>query len=101
MSRFYGIVSRELDVEKSFVQPLSLIRKFPSSGAQLTENGRWDLVGGHVDRGEEVEDALIRECQDEVGLTSTSFTLLAILRARRQIKDHTILHLCRLGVVRR
>jgi hypothetical protein len=42
MSRFYGIVSRELDVEKSFVQPLSLIRKFPSSGAQLTENGRLD-----------------------------------------------------------
>lgn len=39
--------------------------------------GRWDLVGGHVDRGEEAEDALIRECQEEVGLTPTSFTLLA------------------------
>jgi 8-oxo-dGTP diphosphatase len=38
---------------------------------------RWDLVGGHVDRGEKVEDALIRECQEEVGLTPTSFTLLA------------------------
>ncbi len=39
--------------------------------------GRWDLVGGHVDRGEEAEDALIRECREEVGLTPTSFTLLA------------------------
>jgi mutator protein MutT len=43
---------------------------------------RWDLVGGHVERGEEVEHALARECQEEVGLTPTSFTLLATVYQR-------------------
>lgn len=29
----------------------------------------WDLVGGHVESGETLETALVRECQEEVGLT--------------------------------
>jgi 8-oxo-dGTP pyrophosphatase MutT (NUDIX family) len=36
-------------------------------------------VGGHVDRSEEVDDALVRECQEEVGLTPTCFTLMTTL----------------------
>ncbi|TCL63258.1 NUDIX hydrolase [Rhizobium sp. BK251] len=39
----------------------------------------WDLVGGHVEKGEEVAAALIRECQEEVGLTPISYTLLATI----------------------
>jgi 8-oxo-dGTP pyrophosphatase MutT (NUDIX family) len=34
---------------------------------------QWDLVGGHVDRGEKFKDALVRECMEEVGLRPTSF----------------------------
>ena len=30
---------------------------------------RWDLVGGHVDKGERLDIALVRECEEEVGLT--------------------------------
>jgi len=41
--------------------------------------GRWDIVGGHVERGEGVDDALIRECVEEVGLTPTQFASLARL----------------------
>jgi 8-oxo-dGTP pyrophosphatase MutT (NUDIX family) len=41
--------------------------------------GRWDVVGGHVEKGESVEDALVRECVEEVGLTPSRYTSLAVL----------------------
>lgn len=40
---------------------------------------QWDLVGGHVEVGESVSAALVREAQEEVGLTPTEFHLLAIV----------------------
>ena len=39
--------------------------------------GRWDTaVGGHIDLGENVEQALQREAQEELGLTDFSATLV-------------------------
>lgn len=51
-----------------------LVRRAPHRkwGANL-----WDLVGGHVEKGEALDVALVRECQEEVGLTPLAFNHLA------------------------
>jgi 8-oxo-dGTP diphosphatase len=43
----------------------------------------WDTIGGHVERGESLENALIREVQEEVGVTPTEFRLIAAVRERQ------------------
>ena len=43
----------------------------------------WDTIGGRVEDGESLEAALLREVQEEVGVTPSSFTLLAIVREPR------------------
>src|SRR5437879_10403400 len=43
----------------------------------------WDTIGGHVEDGESLDDALIREVQEEGGVTPTSFRLIATVRERQ------------------
>ncbi|MGA1834606.1 NUDIX domain-containing protein [Rhizobium wenxiniae] len=40
---------------------------------------KWDLAGGHVEKGEGLDVALVRECQEEVGLTPRAFDHVATL----------------------
>ena len=43
----------------------------------------WDMIGGHVEAGETLDDALVREVQEEVGVTPTQFRLIATVRERQ------------------
>lgn len=42
--------------------------------------GRWNGVGGKVEKGESVEEAMIRETQEEIGITPTSYQKVANIR---------------------
>ena len=63
----------------------------------------WDLVGGHVEAGESVDAALIREVEEEVGVTPTAFRLVrGHHRAEhRKRRDDPLSHLRRDGMVGR
>lgn len=41
--------------------------------------GKWNGVGGKVDHGETVEQAMVRECQEEIGVTPTKYQKVAEL----------------------
>jgi 8-oxo-dGTP pyrophosphatase MutT (NUDIX family) len=45
--------------------------------------GYWDTIGGHVEDGESLDEALIREVQEEVDVTPTQFQLIATVRERQ------------------
>ena len=43
----------------------------------------WDTIGGRVEGDESLDDALIREAREEVGVTPVEFRLIATVRERQ------------------
>ena len=60
------------------------------------ERGEWDLPGGKLGRREEVQVALHREMQEELGIEVQVHQLLDVFRARihRQINVLLVVYLC-------
>ena len=52
----------------------------------------WDTIGGHVEDGESLDEALIRELQEETGVTPTEFRLIATVRERQPERYGDALH---------
>ena len=52
----------------------------------------WDTIGGHVEDGENLEEALIREIHEETGVTPTEFRLIAAVREPQPERYGDALH---------
>lgn len=53
-----------------------LVRRSPHRAAYP---GLWSFPGGHVEQHETLAEALVREVQEEVGVTPTTFSFLGII----------------------
>lgn len=53
--------------------------------------GRWNGVGGKVEDGETIEQAMVRESQEEIGVTPTSYEKVADIRFDEYFKGEPIL----------
>jgi mutator protein MutT len=55
--------------------------------------GRWNGVGGKVEEGETIESAMIRETQEEINVTPTTFEKVADIRFDEYFKgERTLMH---------
>ncbi|HEY8992897.1 MAG TPA: 8-oxo-dGTP diphosphatase [Candidatus Microsaccharimonas sp.] len=55
--------------------------------------GRWNGVGGKVEAGESIEQAMIRETQEEIGVTPTDYEKVADIRFDEYFKgEPTLMH---------
>lgn len=45
--------------------------------------GHWDIVGGHVEKGETLKEAMIREVKEEVGLKVLKFRKIGAIEEKR------------------
>lgn len=55
--------------------------------------GRWNGVGGKVEQGESIESAMVRESQEEIGVTPKNYEKVADIRFDEFFKgEPTIMH---------
>ena len=66
------------------------------ASSSLTLRGRWFLPGGGVDHGESPEESLVREIEEESGLTVELGAFLDVLSDVRTLPDGISLHTVRL-----
>lgn len=52
----------------------------------------WDAIGGRVEPGEGLDEALLRECREEVGLTPTAYELMLSAEERFPERNGAALH---------
>ncbi len=56
--------------------------------------GVWDVIGGHQEPGESIEEALVREVEEEVAVTPGRFTAVgAIDEPNPEINDPHVYHM--------
>jgi 8-oxo-dGTP pyrophosphatase MutT (NUDIX family) len=66
-----------------FIRPDGKVLLGLRAPAKKTWPNHWDTIGGRVEDGESLEEALVREVQEEVGVTPVEFGLIATVRERR------------------
>lgn len=59
------------------------------------DNGRWELPGGAIERGETPLDAVVREVKEESGF-DVEVTRLALMNWRRDVGDIVLCFECRI-----
>jgi len=52
----------------------------------------WDVFGGHIEPGEQPEETLVREIQEELGITPTLWTDLETIRESVPERDGALSH---------
>ena len=55
--------------------------------------GVWDVFGGHVETGEQHQQTLVRELQEELGITPTKWRFLETINASLPSSDELTLYL--------
>ncbi|MDP6707989.1 MAG: NUDIX hydrolase [Alphaproteobacteria bacterium] len=64
------------------------------SGHRRRYPGVWDVIGGHLEAGESIEETLVREVEEEVGVTPNRFSALGeIDEPNPEINDPHVYHL--------
>jgi mutator protein MutT len=71
----------ELDIAAGMLYGRGRLLLGKRSARRTAYPGVWDLPGGHVEAGETVEQALVRELREELGVTPIQWREWAVLRA--------------------
>jgi 8-oxo-dGTP diphosphatase len=66
-----------------FIRPDGKVLLGLRAASKKSWPNHWDSIGGRVEDGESLDEALIREVQEEVGVTPTQFRLIATVRERQ------------------